>query len=462
MFQPNGRCSKTNTNLNGDGGTTLADLKHDGSATTPKAFSSRNGSPSDPPPSIERLSVDASSLPREKFGAALARFNSTPMVAGLSDLSLLSSNNHPSRPGLVERRDSAEDPSSILTLAPPKPDPADTLYPSPSGGFVPSPEEGQDWRLKPAPPPKVRPALKDPPLGLSVSGDDSSILEKGDSPSSRPGSTVPARPPSLPASQETASLIACAPSGSTSPRNSQVHASGATSPHALRPLSTASSGSRRKRSACALPDSPGFVESQSTCSSLAGSVSRRRSGASSRSHASAAGERGSRRSSRHGLAPSEVRTSLESGGTALGSKGSSGGPVSVTASQAPVKVRDFAFPNDDPRHTGKREVSQTGEQTPGEGQLREEDEADDWGLEQDEDEDEFVGDDGGNLGLPEGIYRLLYPFDAESEHELSVHAEERVRVVGALEGGWAIAERETPREGEENRGLVPESYLEAE
>lgn len=75
----------------------------------------------------------------------------------------------------------------------------------------------------------------------------------------------------------------------------------------------------------------------------------------------------------------------------------------------------------------------------------------------DDDDDEAT-----QTGLPEGLYEAAYAFEAESEHELSVASGERLRVVGALEGGWAIAERlEVKGDAKEcERGLVPEAYLE--
>lgn len=156
-----------------------------------------------------------------------------------------------------------------------------------------------------------------------------------------------------------------------------------------------------------------------------------------------------------------------------------GGTVRPSATP-PVKIRDFAFPETDPRHVGARDVSAphpAGPEFYAEGEEAEED----WGLEQDADEDEFAGgaagtgdeemegveEEGeGEEGLPEGIYVAVYDFEAESAHELAVRAGERVRVVGALEGGWAVVQREgegtgeREEEGKVERGLVPEAYLE--
>ncbi len=74
------------------------------------------------------------------------------------------------------------------------------------------------------------------------------------------------------------------------------------------------------------------------------------------------------------------------------------------------------------------------------------------------DESEFDGDEGDNAGVPEGIYKVLYEFAPESEHELAVLPGEVVHVVGSIEGGWAIAVKEGGEEGV--KGLVPATYLE--
>ncbi|CAO1630080.1 unnamed protein product [Sympodiomycopsis kandeliae] len=93
---------------------------------------------------------------------------------------------------------------------------------------------------------------------------------------------------------------------------------------------------------------------------------------------------------------------------------------------------------------------------------------DDWGpgMRYDEDE-EFEGagsgqqsDDGhhqaSEAAAPRiGRYKVLYDFESESEHELTVVAGEIVRVVGTVDGGWAVGFKEDGKEG-----LVPEGYLE--
>ena len=58
--------------------------------------------------------------------------------------------------------------------------------------------------------------------------------------------------------------------------------------------------------------------------------------------------------------------------------------------------------------------------------------------------------------MPPGLYRVIYDFEAETEHELTVVVEDQVRVVGSVEGGWAVGFKES--DGKE--GLVPAGYLE--
>ncbi len=138
---------------------------------------------------------------------------------------------------------------------------------------------------------------------------------------------------------------------------------------------------------------------------------------------------------------------------------------------AQLKVKDFAFPAEDGRHVGMRDARLKGpagggggagrgawlatlvgsdeeeaseeEDDDGRGQRHDagEGEQDEWGLSAAD--AEAVGEEeeeGAQEGLPLGIYEVLYAFEAESEHELSVEPGERVRVVGALDGGWAIVE----------------------
>ncbi|CAO1619324.1 unnamed protein product [Parajaminaea phylloscopi] len=154
----------------------------------------------------------------------------------------------------------------------------------------------------------------------------------------------------------------------------------------------------------------------------------------------------------------------------------------------PLKIRDFAFPESDPRHVGARDVSHPTNAGTNRFQLRETGadaygsndpaEGTDWGpsASYDEDEDEFEGDEGHDDGregadhagaggtgvvpvdgLTPGLYRVLYDFEAEEEHELTVKVGELISVVGAVEGGWAVGYKEKDVEKE---GLVPEGYLE--
>lgn len=161
----------------------------------------------------------------------------------------------------------------------------------------------------------------------------------------------------------------------------------------------------------------------------------------------------------------------------------------------PLKVRDYGFQESDPRHVGARDVSRISDSHARggsgykasrigrfdyDGGFDDDDEeeaelgtvnwqqssGDEWGpgASYDEDEDEFEGDQG-QPGAQENVdseihpgpYRVIYDFEAEEEHELSVKAGDRVTVVGAVEGGWAAGSRDA--DGKE--GLVPAGYLEA-
>lgn len=72
--------------------------------------------------------------------------------------------------------------------------------------------------------------------------------------------------------------------------------------------------------------------------------------------------------------------------------------------------------------------------------------------------------------MPIGLYHAAYEFVAESEHELSVQAGEKLRLIGHVEGGWAIVIRLAPGQEDaiidedavprSDKGLVPEAYLE--
>ncbi|KAK0561233.1 hypothetical protein OC844_003329 [Tilletia horrida] len=171
-----------------------------------------------------------------------------------------------------------------------------------------------------------------------------------------------------------------------------------------------------------------------------------------------------------------------------------------------IKVRDFGFVREDPRHFGvgdeededEEEVDEAeeelddgrwqgagagaGEEPATVASPEEHDYNEGWQQQQqgadylpEEEEGGEQGEAGGG-GLPHGWYAAMYAFDAESAHELTVVPGERLLVVGALPGGWAIVERDVGQDaevegagagagagGEEEpkaeRGLVPEGYL---
>ncbi|KAJ1021898.1 hypothetical protein NDA16_003660 [Ustilago loliicola] len=134
---------------------------------------------------------------------------------------------------------------------------------------------------------------------------------------------------------------------------------------------------------------------------------------------------------------------------------------SLQGSAYAIKVRDFAFPEDDPRHHGEQLLDpQQEEAEEGEHQHHQE-ESDaaehEFYIEGADDENEFDGDEGNNANVPEGVYKVLYEFDPVSEHELAVQPGETVHVVGSIEGGWAIAIK---YDDQGVKGLVPATYLE--
>ncbi|UZJ54564.1 hypothetical protein CBS101457_003884 [Exobasidium rhododendri] len=157
----------------------------------------------------------------------------------------------------------------------------------------------------------------------------------------------------------------------------------------------------------------------------------------------------------------------------------------------PLKVRDFAFTETDPRHVGAKDVSapSSSQERYEEGRQRwqGDDGADDDDADDDDDDDDDEDDNGEKrergagveddeddqqqLPLPLGLYHAAYDFTAESEHELSVMAGQKVQLIGHVDGGWAIVVKlqdgkETWTAGEEDqvaevdKGLVPEAYLE--
>ena len=177
------------------------------------------------------------------------------------------------------------------------------------------------------------------------------------------------------------------------------------------------------------------------------------------------------------------------------------------------KIRDFAFPSSDDRHTGKgpdapranrprrRWSTYSAASVSSAGSSRaDEDEADEgaggwgsyrwntlsshfsWGSGQgaqeggpsrtdfdrnfepedndeesdDYDEYEDAPQDGDEEALIPGLYRALYAFEPEGTAEMALEEEQVVRVVGRGGGvGWAVVEKEGG-----GHALVPESYLE--
>ncbi|CEH15408.1 Src homology-3 domain [Ceraceosorus bombacis] len=332
--------------------------------------------------------------------------------------------------------------------------------------------------------------------------------------SSRSGGP-PTRPPSLPPSDAAAGIQASGLQSSSRPgsrRTSRVLDGGTSgvSPKGLRPLSThapGSSGESRRLSTSASPSgaasNPGSSPLRHSRVVLppAATVESLETEAQSAQQMGGSSESGSRDSQSAGTYPPPKRASrresqqTDEDALAAVSSGRSASPgpradlsrrtskvetfarQSVTLSM--LRIRDFGFPEEDPRHFGARDVSapqQGGRGGAGAGasgmfagEAGEEEESA-WpnadASTMSDEEEEKEGDDGGPRP---GIYSAAYDFQAESEHELTVVSGTRVRVVGALEGGWAIAEiyaenKQGDVTGQEEegtkRGLVPEAYLE--
>ncbi|CDR99026.1 uncharacterized protein SPSC_04494 [Sporisorium scitamineum] len=389
------------------------------------------------PSRTDRKSADAVFLSTANLSSELSRVNSTPLSSeAVVALGL------PSSSSSSNSQDPLNEPSP-LTMAPPKPSPADTLYPSPSGGFVPSPEEGQDWRLKPPPPGrtnKIAPPSSSTPLATlslpTLKEASAQPSTSGLSPTTAASNPpTPTRPPSLPSCPETASKIANASSSSASRRSSQ--ASNSLASPQLRP-SSSSSSSRHRLSTAISP-----LESASTANDALQASSSRGSIAS--------------QSGREASLLRSVKSSRHNSTASYQTARNDNAKDDFTS----IKVRDFAFSTDDPRHHGHPLVepqssADDSQDLDEHGQDANADEHEFY-IEGAEDENEFDGDEGDNADVPEGVYNVLYQFDPVSEHELAVVPGDVVHVVGSLEGGWAIA----IKDGDESvKGLVPATYLE--
>ncbi|EJD42391.1 hypothetical protein AURDEDRAFT_115043 [Auricularia subglabra TFB-10046 SS5] len=160
------------------------------------------------------------------------------------------------------------------------------------------------------------------------------------------------------------------------------------------------------------------------------------------------------------------------------------------ASAGEVKIRDFAFPEGDPRHVGvgappddKDGSASSSRRSSGWGssfrwsgiaaklpwarspspspQAEVPTQSDfdrnftDDGEYEDGEEEEYFPDEAEELRP--GFYRALYAFEPEGTAEMALREDQRVRVLGRGGGvGWAVARME----GGEGCALVPESYLE--
>ncbi|PWN36220.1 uncharacterized protein FA14DRAFT_155625 [Meira miltonrushii] len=157
----------------------------------------------------------------------------------------------------------------------------------------------------------------------------------------------------------------------------------------------------------------------------------------------------------------------------------------------PLKIRDFAYEEVDPRHVGARDVglpSPEKKHTSGSGfgmspfggqvfgghewgSTEEEYDDDDDDDEEDDDQEGYGNGSTGDMSapssdLPLGLYHAAYDFIAESDHELNIKVGQKVRLIGHVDGGWAIVVRVqdgqddvAADEEETEKGLVPQAYL---
>lgn len=340
---------------------------------------------------------------------------------------------------------------------------SDAGYPSPSGGFVP-PVTDQDWSLADAPMTRARRATSSSsssanPLQSTVTGGRTST-----------GSGLP-------------SLTAAAASA----------AGAATKTAATSPSTMAAPQATR---AAQFVEDAGVKTRHRASSSISSTLS-------SSLHSQAI----SARSSPSTVAPNRRRSSGSA--DVLSHVGGNDAPDDDVL--PPLKVRDYAFDESDPRHVGARDVS-----LPSPSARAAKDSGDEmmgmlgggaiaglrlglggggggagvheWAVsteEYEEDDDDDIDDageesDGGVLlssaqpsnsslgqsGLPLGLYYAAYDFSAESEHELDVKVGQRVRLIGHVDGGWAIVVRVgqgqediSADDEEADKGLVPEAYL---
>lgn len=320
------------------------------------------------------------------------------------------------------------------------------------------------------------------------------------------------------------------------------------------------------------------TEASSSSAATTSKLQRASSSSHSRRHSynPSQNDRSSRRISSSQRVSTGYHDSITGSSSTAGGKFRSSRPISSSAASLlslhppPLKIRDFGFPETDPRHVGARDVglntstsayfphrasqdwgddddqraggsssrwTTTGGSSSRSNNLSSVTQGeDDWGPDicYDEDDEEFEGDHGAGMrrnrasqqqgggttatmtssalnpassqargggggggsntysqvdsatslssaadsnvsrsnssmesGLQEGLYRVLYDFEAESEHELTVVVDDLVRVVGVVEGGWAVGFKEGSASsaggGEVNsmdQGLVPEGYLE--
>ncbi|KAG9075610.1 hypothetical protein FS749_012712, partial [Ceratobasidium sp. UAMH 11750] len=133
-------------------------------------------------------------------------------------------------------------------------------------------------------------------------------------------------------------------------------------------------------------------------------------------------------------------------------------PATIARRPPAVKIRDFAFPPGDERHTGegplaKRASIASSNSNSSHDPWQSESPDDEYGSQEDPDE---VQDDEMDAFIP-GTYRALYAFEPEGTAEMALVEDQHVHVLGRGGGvGWVVVLKPNGVE----HALVPEGYLE--
>ncbi|KAG9113186.1 hypothetical protein FRC07_007804 [Ceratobasidium sp. 392] len=130
----------------------------------------------------------------------------------------------------------------------------------------------------------------------------------------------------------------------------------------------------------------------------------------------------------------------------------SGTPAVITPVRRPglIKVRDFAFPPGDERHTGEGPLGKR-------ASIASSDSTDPWHSDEEEYESQEEPEEEEMDAFVPGTYRALYAFEPEGTAEMALVEDQHVRVLGRGGGvGWVVVLKPNGVE----QALVPEGYLE--